>query len=75
MLQPYLHRIVLFLLIALIAKPLPALSSDLENDPSGTQSNRYDHLAPAFDHLLNLTQKKQSGTFRCKPNRAPVRFH
>jgi hypothetical protein len=63
MLQPYLHRIVLFLLIALISNPLPALSSDLENDPSGTQSNRYDHLAPAFDHLLNLTQKNNPAPF------------
>jgi hypothetical protein len=63
MLQPYLHRIVLIVLIALIANPLPALSSDLENESSGTQSNRYDHLAPAFDYLLNLTQKNNPTPF------------
>lgn len=63
MLQPYLHRIILIVFTALIAIPSPAQSSDLENDPSGPRSNRYDHLTPAVDHLLNLTQKDNPTPF------------
>lgn len=63
MFQRYLNRIVLIVLIALIAIPLPALSAGSENEPSDTQSSRYDYLSPAFDHLLNLTQQNNQTPF------------
>lgn len=63
MFQRCLHRIVLIALIALIAIPFPALSSDLENPPPNSRSCQYDSLTPAFDHLLNLTRKNNSTPF------------
>lgn len=63
MFQINLHRIIVIVFIALMAIPFPAQSSDSENEPSGSQSSRYDYLSPAFDHLLNLTQKNNPTPF------------
>lgn len=63
MLQRYLNQTVLIVLMALMAIPFPALSSDLKNKPSGTPSSRYDYLTPALDYLLNLTQKNNQRPF------------
>ncbi len=63
MFQHYLHRIVLVVFIALVTLPLPAHSTDVDNETSETTSSRYDDLSPAFDHLINLTQKNNPTRF------------
>jgi hypothetical protein len=63
MLQRYLDRIVFIVLLTLVAMPSLALSSDAGNQSSATGSNRYGHLAPAIDYLLDLTQKNNETTF------------
>jgi hypothetical protein len=63
MLQRYLDRIILIALLALVAAPFPALCASVGNGSSGTDSNQYDNLAPAIDHLLNLTRKNNRTPF------------
>jgi hypothetical protein len=63
MFKLFLHRIVLFVFIALIAIPFPALSSNVDDETSDTESSKYAYLTPAIDHLLNLTSKNNQTPF------------
>jgi hypothetical protein len=63
MLLRYLERIVFIGILALAAAPLPVLGSGIGNRSPETESNRYEALAPAIDHLLNLTQKNNRTPF------------
>jgi hypothetical protein len=55
--------IPILLTIILLLLPIHVLCSDTNDASSATESSQYDYMAPAFDHLMAVTQKNSDVIF------------